>query len=278
MSGITAIVLAAARGGTDPVAAAAGTDLKAFAPVAGEPMLDRVVAALQAATGVGRIALVTPEGADLSPAPRAKAAVASGNALCIAAAASPSASALAALDALGAPFPVLLVTADHALLTPAMVEEFLTRAPADADIVAALVDEAGYRARFPDSRRTWLRFRDGAYTGCNLFLLRTSRARDALTLWRRVETSRKTPWRLVRLLGLTSIVRYRLGWLTLSDTLARAEKRFGVRVAPLVLSDPEAAIDVDTVADMALVERLIAARSNTATDDKSEAGRRGAAV
>ena len=45
--GVTALVLAGQRRGTDPMAAAAGLSHKALLPVAGVPMLLRVLAALR---------------------------------------------------------------------------------------------------------------------------------------------------------------------------------------------------------------------------------------
>ena len=39
MSGTTAVVLAGSRPGSDPLAAAFGSDLKALVPVAGKPMV-----------------------------------------------------------------------------------------------------------------------------------------------------------------------------------------------------------------------------------------------
>ena len=72
---------------------------------------------------------------------------------------------------------LLVTTADHALLDPAMLDHFL--AAADG------VSRRHRRRRWPRPRssrpptprrkRTYLRFRDGGYSGANLFLLRTAR-------------------------------------------------------------------------------------------------------
>ncbi|MDZ7826713.1 MAG: hypothetical protein U5R48_12630 [Gammaproteobacteria bacterium] len=50
-------------------------------------------------------------------------------------------------------------------------------------------------AAFPDSRRTALRFADGARCGCNLFLFRGAPALQVLDFWQRVEGLRKQPHR-----------------------------------------------------------------------------------
>ena len=45
-------------------------------------------------------------------------------------------------------------------------------------------------------RRTWLRFADGQWSGCNLFLLQSRRAQAAIATWSAVEADRKRPWRI----------------------------------------------------------------------------------
>ena len=71
--------------------------------------------------------------------------------------------------------PVLITTGDHALLTPAMVEEFWALAAVvDADLVVALVPWPLVKEAFPGTRRTVLAFADEPCCGANLFLLKRS--------------------------------------------------------------------------------------------------------
>ena len=69
------------------------------------------------------------------------------------------------------------------------------------------------------------------------------------SIWREVETQRKTPRKVLSLLGLTSVLRYRFGWLSLDSALRSVSKRLGIHVAAVILQQPEAAVDVDSVAD-----------------------------
>jgi hypothetical protein len=68
------------------------------------------------------------------------------------------------------PWPLLVTTADHALLDPATVDEF-SIAAGTADLAVGVVERGTLMGRFPSAERTWLRFRGGAYTGANLFVL-----------------------------------------------------------------------------------------------------------
>ena len=242
-----AIVLAGSRGGTDPVAAYAGVSDKALVEVAGSTMLARVVGALRQA-GARRVLVVHSSDAVRDHALALGCEVLAGES-------GPSASAAAALAHLGAP--ALLTTADHALLAPEWITDFLAAIPAGADVAALLARRDVVEAAVPETRRTWLRFADGAWSGCNLFQLATPRAAQALALWQQVERERKRPWRIVRRLGPALLVRYLLGRLTLAEAIARIGTLAGVRAAMVPSPHGLAAVDVDKPADLDLVRRLL---------------------
>ncbi len=262
VSELQAIVLAGSRASGDPVAQHAGVSHKALVPVAGTPMIGRVVAALRESGLVTRIAVVIEDAALLGAVPGLGELIDDGIVLPVDSAATPSLSAAKAVAALGARYPVLLTTADHALLTADMVREFVVQAAADgADVVAALADRQTIVNAYPDTRRTYLRFRDGLYSGCNLFFLATPASDNALAFWRRVEENRKSPWRIAGAVGVGTAVLYVLGALRRDQALARLSRAMGATGKTTVLPFAEAAIDVDKPEDLRLVERIVAERS-----------------
>ncbi|GAA0662143.1 GTP:adenosylcobinamide-phosphate guanylyltransferase [Sphingomonas insulae] len=243
-----ALVLAGSRGGPDPVADHAGVADKALIRIDGATMLERVVTALREA-GAVRIAVSAN-----APAVRAEALRLGTEPL--AAAAGPSASTLLGLQTLGAP--LLVTTADHALLRAEWVRAFLADAPGDSDVAALLASRDAIERDSPPTRRTYLRFADGAWSGCNLFLCRTPAAEAAIGLWMSVERDRKRPWRIVRRLGPGTLLRYATGRLTLQAALARLGATVGVRAAAVAARNGLAAVDVDTPADLDLVRAILA--------------------
>ncbi len=252
--GLTALVLAGSRREGDPLAASAGVSHKALIPVAGQPMLERVVSALAAVPRIGRI-LVAIEQPDIVAAlPTLRVPV-----MAVNAAEGPSASVAGVLATEGTP--LLVTTADHALLRPEWVEEFLDADPGQADALMALARRESVLAAAPGTLRTWLRFSDDAYSGCNVFLLRTPAAAGIVTLWRQLEADRKRPLALLGRLGFTYVLRYRFGWLSLRSALARLGRLCGARLSPVILRDGEAAIDVDKPADLTLVREILARRT-----------------
>jgi GTP:adenosylcobinamide-phosphate guanylyltransferase len=257
----TALVLAGSRGPDDPVARLRGVRHKCVAPVAGVPMAVRVVEALAACPSVDRIALALEDPALLDELPALRPLVAAGRCVLLATAATPSLSVQRALDQLPDSLPLLVTTGDHPLLTPEIVEHFCAAARATgADLVAGLTPASAIKKAYPDAERTYLRFRDERYSGANLFAILAPDGRRAVAFWRLVEQERKRPWRLVRAFGWRPLLAYLLGRLTLDDAMARASHVIGARLAAVVMPYPEAAIDVDKLADLELVETILARR------------------
>lgn len=245
MTGFTALVLAGSRGGIDPVAEYAGVSHKGLIVLGGETLLARVLKALQGA-GATRIGVSTN---DEALAGRL------GNAERLAATGSPSLSVHEGAVALGTP--LLVTTVDHALLQPEWVRQFIDATPADADIAVLLAPEAVVHAAAPTTQRTYLKFRDGRYSACNLFLLRTPKALAAVDLWRRVESYRKQPWRIALLMGPQMLLSYALGLLTLDGAVALIGRKAGVKAAAVRTPYGLAAVDVDKPADLDLVRSIV---------------------
>lgn len=252
----TALVLAGTRPGGDPLANYAGVSHKALIEVGGEAMLLRVLRALAASPVVGRIVVAIDRADVLAGFPGVGKEVA-----VLPAASGPSASVAAALAHEGTP--LLVTTADHALLESAWVDELVAAALRDgaADAFIGLARSEAVLAAAPGTVRTWLRFADGAVSGCNLFLLRTPATLGIVRLWQQLEAERKRPLSLLRRLGFGYVLRYRFGWLRLDQALARLGRLAGARLAPVLLVDGRAAIDVDKPADLILVRELVAQRS-----------------
>jgi GTP:adenosylcobinamide-phosphate guanylyltransferase len=254
-------VLAGRRGPGEPVAAAAGVSHKALVPVAGVPMLLRVVRSLRASRSVGRIVISIDDPSTVSGIAELASPEGSSAVELHASLGSPSASVLDCFERLGTQAPLLVTTADHPLLTADMVDHFCAAAEAShADVAVAVVEAAVVRARFPEARRTFIPLRGERVTGANLFALRTPKAARAVAFWRRAERHRKQPWRLIAVFGLPALALFALRRLDLEAALGRASTVIGARIEGVRLPFPECAIDVDRLADLALAEQILAER------------------
>lgn len=245
----SALVLAGSRGGPDAVADYAGVAHKALIELEGRPLLARVAGALRAA-GARRIAVSCNH-------PAVEALARELGLEVLPSASGPSQSVLDGAAALG--LPLLVTTADHALLQPEWVERFLADVPAGTEVAAMVAPRAAVEAAAPGAQRTYLRLADGHWSGCNLFWLANEDALRAVAFWRRLEAERKRPWRMARILGLGMLLKYLTGRLSLAGAAERLGRLAGVEARIVATPYGLAAVDVDKPADLDLVRRLTGA-------------------
>ncbi|HWJ59135.1 MAG TPA: 4-diphosphocytidyl-2C-methyl-D-erythritol synthase, partial [Sphingomicrobium sp.] len=157
-------------------------------------------------------------------------------------------------------WPLVVTTADHALLERVMVDQLLTDADG-ADVAVAVVEQTALMQRLPQTRRTGLKFRNGAYTGANLFVFGSPKAAAAIEIWRSVEQDRKKGWRMIAALGPMTLIGTALRLLTIDQTAARLGRKLGLNVRIVRIADPLAGIDVDKLDDLKLVEAIVAGRA-----------------
>ena len=219
-------------------------------PIDGEPMITRVVRTLHQIPKIARIVVVAQQPDVLETAVAAGGGaliVKGGNGISL------SIKAIAGKDI--APWPVLVTTADHPLLTAAMIDEFLNAA--SGDLAVAMVERSVMLGQFPETKRTWLRFSDGAWSGANLFALMSEKTIHALDLWASAEQDRKKAWRLFLHFGPLLALRAITRTIGLRAGLKKAGRRSGLDANLVAMSDPLAAIDVDKMADHILAEALL---------------------
>lgn len=252
--GWTAIILAGQRPGIDPLADHFGEQYKALVPVGGRPMVARVVETMLGVAALDRIIILCQQPDAIRPAlpddPRLRYIVSS---------AGISESILAIAGSADAPWPLFVTTADHPLLTVAMIEHFLAESTG-VDVTVGMVERAVVLADHPGNKRTWIKLRGGAWSGANLFALGGDAARHALTLWVDAEKDRKQLlklfWHFGPLIALRAVTRT----ISLHDGIAALGKRLGLRARAVALPFAEAAIDVDKVSDHVLAEAILARR------------------
>lgn len=246
---ITALVLAGTRPGKpDPVAVAGGVSHKALLPIDGVPMVVRVVNALQAVPAIGRIVVCLED-------PSVLAGLLPSSVLVVPSRPEgPSASVLDSLARFGTP--LLVTTADNALLQPEWVEELLHKSALQTDIAVGVATQAAIQQSVPQTKRTYIRLTDMVFSGCNLFYFKTSVSARVADLWRSVEKNRKHPLRVAWTLGLGILLRAVMGRLSTRALYARIYALTSARAELLPLSDGRAAVDVDKEADIILAQEL----------------------
>ncbi len=263
--GLTAIVLAGRRPGPDPLLDGHDVATKALLPIAGRPMLCHVADALLACDAIERIVVLAQDSASLRAAP-AFAGLAQDAAVdWVDAESGISLSVKAVLKRLGGP--LVVTTADNVLLTPAIMGEFLAGALAvsDAepavDVAVAMVERSVLLAQYPQSQRTWLKFRHGAWSGANLFYLGGRDCLPLLDFWSTIEQDRKKGRKIIAAFGPWLLLGAALRRLSIHGAVRRAAARFGLSARVVPISVGDACIDADKPADIVLIEDILARRA-----------------
>jgi GTP:adenosylcobinamide-phosphate guanylyltransferase len=252
------VILAAGRGGDDPMAKAFGVAHKCTIAIAGKPMLQWVLEALRG-TRIASPYVIVIDNAEA-------ASIASSDATDIkilAAANSAPASALAAIREINQ-YPVLITTGDHPLLTPAMIDAMVKASElSNADVLVGLATRATIHAAYPETKRTYFNLGDVKVSGCNLFVVKTEAGLKLLQRWQHLEQNRKKPWKLVAAFGIKPILLYAAGLMTAKRAFDFVSQSLGIEVEPVYLPYAEAAIDVDKPSDHVLAEMILRMRQIT---------------
>ena len=252
---MTAIVLAGDRTKADSLINHTKAGSKAMIDLDGTPMVRRVLNSLRSSRVVSKICMAGPEASEIATDEVLQQWVDDGQINWTEPGISPSTSAYSAMKSLGPEEAVLLTTADHPLLTPEIVNAFGRQSLADdVDVTVGLAPYALVAEAYPGIRKTILHFSDGDFCGCNLFAFITPEGRRAAKFWRKIEQERKKPLVVIGLLGWWAVIRYRLGLLSLEEALAKLSKRLGLRMRAVILPYANASIDVDSIADLVLVQ------------------------
>ena len=275
ISPFDAIVVAAQREGRlDPLAAEAGVTHKCLVPIRGRPLLAHVLEALAAAEGLRRIrisveadaeahlrAVVTAiPGLSVAPSPQSPAPSPQSPIPVefVPSRATITDSVYAAAEGLEGPF--IVTTADNVLLTPDALRRVAARLPAGDDAVGAMARKEAVLSAHPEGQRRFYRFRDGAFSNCNLYGL----SRDGLKLAEMFRTGgqfAKNPKRLLAVIGPLNLLILRYGLIRLAPAFARLGRRFGLRASPVILDDGAHAIDVDNPRTYAIASQLLEKRA-----------------
>lgn len=223
---------------------------EALITINGSVMVDYVLAALRGCPAVDRILMVGPDALRSHvTTPGVEFAACSG--------ASMIESIRIGVENLASQRKVLLVTSDIPLISTEAISDFLERCQSGhADIYYPVVQKEVSERRFPGARRTYVRLREGVFTGGNLVLLEPDIVHSCHHLIEQAIAMRKQPLQLARLLGGRFFLKLLVNRLSVHEIEARVERILGFRGVAVITPYPEVGIDVDKPSDLELVERF----------------------
>ena len=268
------VILAGERPGGSPLSRVFNVSASVMVPVAGKPSLSRVIRAIEESSHADGGVICGPTVEAVSENEELKSLLRHPDYSWQEQSTGPAASALSALDKLNH-YPALLTAGDHALLSSEIVDDFCKQTlslgsghspsgeDSNYDLIIGFVPYALVQAAWPESKRTVLKFSNGQFCGSNLFAIMNPHGRKALSFWRRAEADRKQPWRIARRFGLVALLRYLFRRLALEDALQALSQAAGCRIGYVEVGFARAAVDVDSIEDQQLAERILSSQNKT---------------
>ncbi|MEM1002054.1 MAG: hypothetical protein AAGH46_05350, partial [Bacteroidota bacterium] len=161
----------------------------------------------------------------------------------------PSASALKGLLS-SSSYPTLLVTCDLPLLNTQQIDNYCRGMQnIEADFVVTAVSYSAIIKDMPRLKKTKYKFGDSEVCFANIFAVLREPGLKAIHYWQDIESSRKKPIEIIRKIDWLSILRYKLGLLTLNGTAKRLSEKVGANLLIKNSDQASLAIDVDSKED-----------------------------
>lgn len=167
---------------------------------------------------------------------------------------------------------LLLVSGDHPLLTPEMVDYFIDEVvERDLTMGVAVVSKSAVKAAYPQSKRTYFPAKGDAYSGGNMYLINKARFKGNIESFETVDQNRKQPWKsALKLLDPWSLFLAAFRQLSIYEVTERVSGRMGCHTGVVVMPYAECCMDVDKESDRVIAEKILAARQSKATVNNAD--------
>ena len=228
--------------------------LKSLIDIGGRPMISYVMDALSGCPALGEVVLALPERAEKGPFEIFGGLVMEGTTGVIDAIAK-------SISLVGENGYILIVSSDTPMIHSLAINDFLDNCrQEEAQIYYSIISREDNEAAFPETRRTYMRLKDGVFTGGNVHLVEKATFLRNITRGNQLFNLRKNPISLIGLLGIGFVIKYLTGRLDIETLEDKAQELLHADVKAVVTRYPELAVDVDKPEDLRLVETHLAAR------------------
>jgi molybdopterin-guanine dinucleotide biosynthesis protein A len=159
----------------------------------------------------------------------------------------------------------LALSSDTPLVTAETIEAVIKqRDPDGFDVYFITIRKEVMESKFPETRRTYIRFRDGRFCAGDMHVFNAKAfVQPGIN---RLVKYRKNPIRLISLFGFDMIFRMLISPPDLDGGGAIIRARSGIRVIPVQCQHPEVGMDVDSPEHLALARKVLAERKASQQD------------
>ena len=153
---------------------------------------------------------------------------------------------------------VLVLSSDIPLITSEAIDDFFKECESKkAQVCYSVVSKEAIEEKFGNSRRTYVKLRDGAFTGGNVFLFDPKVVKNNIGLIEEAYEARKSPFKLARMMGLKFIFKFLFRQLTIEELEERISSLIKAEGKAVVTAYPEIGMDVDKNSDLELARKML---------------------
>ncbi len=164
---------------------------------------------------------------------------------------------VAGVDFFNSNDPLIVSSSDIPLLTEKAVRDFLQGCvPWDLDFYCPIIAKEKTENSFPESKRTYVKIREGIFTGGNIFLINPAKIGKFTEIGNAIMEARKNPLRIASFFGYSFLFRFARGTMTIDQAVSRLERE-GIRAKVIISPYPEIGFDVDKTEHLEIVKKTM---------------------
>jgi len=217
---------------------------KALYSINGKMMIEYVIDALRVANDVKKVVVVGPKCSFSNILDHKIDAIIDSNGTLME-------NVMAGVKYLGNDGNVLICTCDIPLITTEAVNDFITNAKLScADLCYPIVEKAINDAKYPNMERTYVKMKEGKFTGGNIFYINPKVVQRNYAFAERLVSYRKKPIKMARLMSFNFMIRLIIGRITINMVERKFTEITGINAKAIVSLYPEIGQDVDKTGDV----------------------------
>lgn len=154
---------------------------------------------------------------------------------------------------------VIFVTSDLPFISNRALEDFVSRCnDYSVSVFYPIIKKEDIELKYKGTKRTYIKLKEGEFTGGNIFLVKPSMIINNLDRIESVYNKRKSPLKLVRMLGIIFLIKLLFGRLSLAQLEYKCSEILGVNCRTVTTPFAEIGVDVDKATDLEFANSKIA--------------------
>jgi GTP:adenosylcobinamide-phosphate guanylyltransferase len=157
----------------------------------------------------------------------------------------------------------LVVSSDIPAITPEAVDWAVsTVTDSDDDIYYNVISRQVMEKRFPESKRSYIRLKGIELCGADMNVISTRMASSDSDIWNRLANSRKNPIKQAALIGFDTLFLLIFRLVTLDEAAEKVTKKLNIRGRAIVCPHAEVGMDVDKPFQLEILRNDLAKRDS----------------